>query len=151
MQVAWLATGKYNMPRSLTVEWPCAQKNSQLCLIWEEQGIDQVMKGMKLTEVYSSINCIEIGVYYLRNHMTEDRGYLPIYPRLYHLALADLTFRNRGSGIPTQVLSHRVAYNYSKGRENLFCMSSCRAGHFMDGPNRRISHKHTIVGAFLEH
>ncbi len=114
------------------------------------------MKGMKLTEVYSSINCIEIGVYYLRNHMTEGgQGIftmaLVIYPRLYHLALADLTFRNRGSGIPTQVLSHRVAYNYSKGRENLFCMSSCRAGHFMDGPNRRISHKHTIVGAFLEY
>lgn len=36
-----------------------------------------MMKGTKITEVYSSINCIEIGVEYLRNHMIEDRGDLP--------------------------------------------------------------------------
>lgn len=162
MHVAWLATGRYNMPRSLTVEWPCAQKNSQLCLIWGEQGIGQVMKRMKLTEVYSSINCIEIGVDYLRNHMIEIMGRftlimmsLPIYPRLYHLTLADLTFRNRGSGIPTQFLSHRVAYNSSKGREksssigNYICMSSCRAGHLMDGPNRRIRTNTWSLAPFL--
>lgn len=35
----------------------------------------------------------------------------PIHPTL---VLADLTFRNRGSGISTQVLSPQVAYNPSK-------------------------------------
>lgn len=50
------------------------QKLAQPYLIWGKQGAGQVMQVMKLTDVYSPIiNCIEIGVDYLRNHMIEDR------------------------------------------------------------------------------
>lgn len=42
-----------------------------------EQGTGQVMKAMKVTDVYSSINYIKIGVDFLRNHMIEDWGDRP--------------------------------------------------------------------------
>lgn len=124
--------------------WP---KNSQ--------GTGQVMKVMKeVTDVYYSTKLHWNWRSYLRNHMIDDWEINLNYGGSSNLSLtllscpswSYLTFRTRDSGIATQVISHQVAHNSSKRRESFFyryvCMSSCRAGHIMEGPNRRI---HKII------
>lgn len=71
-------------------------------------------------ETYGSIFlncCIEIGVDYLQNHMIKDSGdftwimmALTIYPRRYHLTLADLMIPLEIAALAYRLRSYRTGW-----------------------------------------
>lgn len=149
----------YKMLESWTVEWPRA-KFTQLCLIWGKQGTSQAMEVMRLrTYCLPQFAALDWCWLTSKSHdwgqvrLSWIKMALPIFRRLYPLGLVDLTFRNRGSGVPTQVLSHRVAYLSSKRHRNpslrVFLHELVQGWAFNGRANWRIHKNRRSLAAFL--